>query len=110
VQLLQAVSEDILMQVSTKPMMKEVWDSLKTRFVSSDHVKAAHLSTLKGEFDKLCMAEGELLDDYADKISGIVARYASLGSMLDDATMLKKLLNIISDRIYPAVADDFDVV
>jgi hypothetical protein len=86
VQLLQEVSEDILMQVSTKPMMKEVWDSLKTRFVSSDHVKAAHLSTLKGEFDKLCMAEGELLDDYVDRISGIVARY------------------------YPAVADDFDVV
>jgi hypothetical protein len=28
-QLLQALPEDILMQVSTKPTAKEVWDSLK---------------------------------------------------------------------------------
>jgi hypothetical protein len=103
-QLLQAVSEDILMQISTKPTMKEVWDSLKTRFISSDHVKVARLSTLKGEFDKLCMAEGELLDDYADKISGMAARYDSLGSTLDNAAMVKKLLDTVLDRLYPAVA------
>jgi hypothetical protein len=103
-QLLQVVSEDILMQVSTKPMAKEVWDSLKTRFVGSDRVKAARLSTLKGEFDKLCMAEGELLDDYSGKINGMAARYASLGSTLDDATMVKKLLDTVLDRLYLAVA------
>jgi hypothetical protein len=54
-QLLQALPEDILMQVSTKPTAKEVWDSLKTRFIGADCVKAAHLATLKGEFDKLIM-------------------------------------------------------
>jgi hypothetical protein len=60
--------------------------------------------TLKGEFDKICMAEGELLDDYAGKISGMAARYASLGSTLDDAAMVKKLLDTVPDRLYPAVA------
>jgi hypothetical protein len=44
-QLLQALPEDILMQVSTKPTAKEVWDSLKTRFVGADRVKAARLAT-----------------------------------------------------------------
>jgi hypothetical protein len=102
-QLLQAVSEDILMQVSTKPMAKEVWDKLKTRFVGSDHVRAARLLTHKGEFVKLGMAEGELLDDYAGKISCMATRSPSHGSMLNDATMVKKLLNTVPDWLYPAV-------
>ncbi|CAM0951982.1 unnamed protein product [Alopecurus aequalis] len=102
--LLQALPEDILMQVSTKKTAKEVWDSLKTRFVGADRVKAARLSTLRGEFDKLHMAEGELLDDYAGKISGMAARYASLGSTLGDAAMVKKLLDTVPDRLYSAMA------
>ncbi|CAM0956175.1 unnamed protein product [Alopecurus aequalis] len=103
-QLLGALSEDILLQVSGKKTAKEVWDSLKMRFVGADRVKAARLSTLRGEFDKLHMAEGELLDDYAGKISGMAARYASLGSTLSDAAMVKKLLDTVPDRLYSAVA------
>jgi hypothetical protein len=94
-QLLDALSEDILMQVSTKKMAKEVWDSLKTRFVDADRVKAVRLSTLHGELDKLYMTEGKLLDDYAGKISDMAARYASLGSTLGDTDMVKKLLDTV---------------
>lgn len=103
-QLLQALPEDILLQVSQKKTAKELWDSLKTRFVGADRVKAARLSTLKGEFDFLRMKEGESLDDYAGKISGMAARYVNLGATLDDAAMVKKLLDTVPDRLYPAVA------
>jgi hypothetical protein len=40
-QLLQALPDDILMQVSTKKTTAEVWASLKTRFVGADRVKTA---------------------------------------------------------------------
>jgi hypothetical protein len=103
-QLLQALPEDILMQVSTKKTAKEVWESLKTRFVGTDRVKTACLATLKGEFDKLCMVDGDVLDDYAGKISGMAAKFAGLGSTLDDVTMVKKLLDTVPDHLYPAVA------
>ena len=98
--LLQALPEDILMQVSTKPTAREVWEALKTRFVGADRVRTARLATLKGEFDSLIMADGDALDEFAGKISAMAARFASLGSTLDDAGMVKKLL----DRLYPAVA------
>ncbi|XP_072151093.1 uncharacterized protein [Setaria viridis] len=104
VQLLQALSKDILMKISTNTTAKEVCDSLEMRFVGTVRVKVARLATLKGEFDKLHMTEGELLDDYAGKISGMAARYASLGSTLDDAAMVKKLLNTVPDWLYHAVA------
>ena len=103
-QLLQALPEDILMQVSTKKTAKEVWESLKTRFVGANRVKTARLAMLKGDFDRLCMADGESLDDYAGKISGMAAKYACLGSTLDDVAMVKKLLDTVPDRLYPAVA------
>jgi hypothetical protein len=47
------------------------------------------------------MEDGEALDDYADKISGMAARYAGLGVTLDDAAMVKKLLDIVPDRLFP---------
>uniref|UniRef100_A0ACD5VRM6 Uncharacterized protein n=1 Tax=Avena sativa TaxID=4498 RepID=A0ACD5VRM6_AVESA len=91
------------MQVSTKKTAKEVWDSLKTRFIGADRVKSARLSTLRGEFDKLCMEDGERLDDFAGKISGMAARYASLGATLGDADMVKRLLDSVPDRLYHVV-------
>jgi hypothetical protein len=103
-QLLQALPEDILMQMSTKKTAKEVWESLKTRFIGADRVKMARLATLEGEFDKLCMVDGDVLDDYAGKISGMAAKFAGLGSTLDDVTMVKKLLDTVPDHLYPAVA------
>ena len=56
--LLGALAEDILLQVSSKKTAAEVWTSLKTRFVGADRVRAARLSTLRGEFDRLIMADG----------------------------------------------------
>ena len=102
--LLGALAEDILLQVSSKKTAAEVWASLKARFVGADRVTAARLSTLRGDFDRLNMADGEALDVYAGKISGMAARYANLGATLGEAEMVKKLLDTVPDRLYAAVA------
>jgi hypothetical protein len=102
--LLGALAEDILLQVSSKKTAAEVWASLKARFVGADRVRAARLSTLRGDFDRLVMADGEALDVYAGKISGMAAKYASLGATLNDAEMVKKLLDTVPDDLYTAVA------
>ncbi|XP_038988042.1 uncharacterized protein LOC120112543 [Phoenix dactylifera] len=102
--LLQTLPEDILLQVAKKKTAKEVWGSLKTRFVGADRVKTARLQTLKNDFDVMQMKEGETLDDYASRLSGMSVRYASLGEMLDDATLVRKLLNTVPDRYYQVIA------
>jgi hypothetical protein len=58
------------MQVSTKKTAKEVWESLKTRFVGADRVKTVRLAMLKGEFDKLCMVDSNVLDGQEDQRHG----------------------------------------
>ena len=60
--LLQCIPDDILMQVAKKKTGKEVWDSLKARFVGADRVRDARLQTLKSEFDAVEMKEDESLD------------------------------------------------
>jgi hypothetical protein len=87
--LLGALSKDILLQVSSKKKAAEVWASLKTRFVGADRVRAARLSTLRGDFDRLNMGDGEALDVFAGKISSMAARYANLGATLDDVAMAR---------------------
>ena len=65
--------------------------------VSVDRMRAAQLATLRGEFYRLRMEDGNELDAYAGKVRGALAT-------LDDATMVKKLLDTVPDRLYTAVA------
>ncbi|XP_051142225.1 uncharacterized protein LOC127259122 [Andrographis paniculata] len=86
--------------VAQKKTVREVWDSLKTRFVGADNVKAARLQTLKNEFDGLRMSEWETLEKYAAKLSAMSAKYASLGATLNDADMVKKLFDTMPTQCY----------
>ncbi|XBI17464.1 hypothetical protein VPH35_059510 [Triticum aestivum] len=50
------------------------------------------------------MAESESLDAFAGRLGGMAARYAALGSTLEDAALVKKLLDSVPNRLYAAVA------
>lgn len=87
----------------TKTTAREVWYSLKVRFIGMDHVKAAPLSILRSEFDWPQMGGGEELDTYAGRIGGIATRYAGFGATLGDAAMVKKLLDMVPDQLFAVV-------
>ncbi|GJW23789.1 zinc finger, CCHC-type containing protein [Tanacetum coccineum] len=91
--LFQAIPEDILMQVAKKKTAREVWDSLKTRFVGADRVQKARLHTLKSEFEALRMKDGESIDEYVGKLSGMVSKYNSVGATLEDEELVRKLFD-----------------
>ncbi|XBI19417.1 uncharacterized protein [Aegilops tauschii subsp. strangulata] len=50
------------------------------------------------------MAESQSLDAFAGRLGGMAARYAALGSTLEDAALVKKLLDSVPNRLYAAVA------
>ncbi|XBI86960.1 hypothetical protein VPH35_025099 [Triticum aestivum] len=102
--LLRALADDLLLQVAAKKTAAEIWSSLKAWFVGADRVRAARLGTLRGEWELLRMASDESLDAFAGKISGMAACFAGLGATLEDAAMVKKLLDCVPDRLYAAVA------
>ncbi|CAD6256119.1 unnamed protein product [Miscanthus lutarioriparius] len=104
VHLLQCLPDDLLMQVATKKTGKEVWDSLKARFVGEERVKEARLQTLKSEFDGLTMKEEESIDVYAGKLTSMSVRYANLGGSLDDSALGKKMFDTVPERFINVIA------
>ncbi|XP_042450623.1 uncharacterized protein LOC122035270 [Zingiber officinale] len=102
--ILQCVPEDILLQIATKKTAKEVWDSLKMRYLGSDRVKKARVQTLKSEFDALRMKETETIDEFAGKLSALSSKFSTLGATLEDSSLVKKLLDSVPDKFFPIVA------
>lgn len=100
----QAIPEDILLQVAKKETTKEVWKSLKTRYLGADRVQKARLHTIKSDFEALRMKEGETIDEFAGKLSGLNSKYNSLGSTLDDSVLVRKLLDSVPDKYLQLVA------
>jgi hypothetical protein len=102
--LFQCMPDELLMQVAKKKTGKEVWDSLKARFVGSERIKDACLQTLKAEFDALGMKEEETVDDFAGKLTAMLVKYNNLGGTLEDSAMVKKLFNTVLDRFIHVLA------
>lgn len=102
--LLSGPPEDVLLSVATKATAREVWDSVKVRFIGAERVRAARRATLCGELDLLKMDDGESLDAYAGWLAGMAARFAGLGETLGETELVKKLLDTVPDRLFPAVA------
>ena len=102
--LLQCLLDDLLMQVAKKKKGKEVWDSLKARFVGAERVKDVRLQTLKAEFDALKMKDEETVDQFAGKLTEMSVRYGNLGGSLEDSEMVKKLFDTVPDRFLNVVA------
>ncbi|XP_021979913.1 uncharacterized protein LOC110876037 [Helianthus annuus] len=100
----QAIPEEILLQVAKKKTAKEVWESLKTRFVGAERVQKARLHTLKSEFESMRMKDGESIDDYAGKLSGMISKYNSVGAVLGDEELVRKLLDTVTDKYIQLVA------
>ncbi|XP_066334496.1 uncharacterized protein [Miscanthus floridulus] len=102
--LLQCIPDDILMQVAKKKTGKEVWDSLKARFVGADRVRDARLQMLKSEFDAVEMKEDESLDQVVGKLTALSVRSSSLGGSIGDSDLVKKLFDTVPDRYLTVVA------
>ncbi|KAJ0703081.1 putative RNA-directed DNA polymerase [Helianthus annuus] len=100
----QAIPEEILLQVAKKKTAKEVWESLKTRFVGAERVQKARLHTLKSEFESMRMKDGESIDDYAGKLSGMISKYNNVGAVLGDEELVRKLLDTVTDKYIQLVA------
>jgi hypothetical protein len=59
---------------------------------------------LKSEFDALRMKEDESVDSYAGKLMSMSVRYANLGGSLDDAVLVKKILDTVPERFINVIA------
>ncbi|GJV69027.1 zinc finger, CCHC-type containing protein [Tanacetum coccineum] len=96
--LFQGLPEDLLMQVAGCGTAKEIWDSLKSRFIGTEDVQQAHSQQLKSEFERLVMKEDESIDSFAGKMMGIITKAATCGLTFDEQTKVRKVLNAVPPK------------
>ncbi|GJZ81550.1 hypothetical protein Tco_0646544 [Tanacetum coccineum] len=96
--ILTTLPEDILMQVAQYSKAKEVWESIKVRYIGEDRVENARLQTLRSELETLKMKNNETVSDFARKLGSIRGKFKSLGSTLKDKTLSvpKQFLPIVA--------------
>nr|GEY81130.1 putative zinc finger, CCHC-type [Tanacetum cinerariifolium] len=102
--LFQAIPEDMVLQMANYTDPKQVWDGLKTRYLGIDRVRAARLATLKRELESLRMKEGETMDEFAAKLSGLASKARGLGYELEEVDMVKRLLDSMPKSFLQIVA------
>ncbi|GJT04860.1 putative zinc finger, CCHC-type containing protein [Tanacetum coccineum] len=102
--LFQGLPEDLQMQVAGCETAKEIWDSLKSRFIGTKDVQQAHSQQLKSEFERLVMKEDESIDSFAGKLMSIITKAATCGLTFDEQTKVRKVLNAVPDKFLPVVA------
>nr|GEV93784.1 hypothetical protein [Tanacetum cinerariifolium] len=96
--LYQALPEEQLLQITKYKTAKAIWEALKTRHLGEERVQQARLQTLKSDFEMLQMKEDETIDAFTTKLTTLVNKAASLGHIMEDETLVRKLLNAVPDR------------
>ncbi|GJZ30789.1 hypothetical protein Tco_0575836, partial [Tanacetum coccineum] len=90
--------------VSKHKNAKDVWESIKVRYIGAERVQKARLQILRNELEMLKMNDTESINDFAGKISGIVAKFKSLGSTLEEEVIQRMdeqdQLMLASDQTY----------
>ena len=61
----------------------------------ADRVKEARLQTLMSEFEKIKMLESDTIGSFSGKLSELASRSASLGQVIEEPRLVKKLLNSV---------------
>jgi hypothetical protein len=69
-----AVPPEMVPTIAKKEMAKEVWNAILTMRVSDDHVKEVTVQQLCWKFDFATFNDGETVEDYVLRLSGMVRR------------------------------------
>ena len=98
------ISEDLMLQMMSYTDPKKVWDGLKTRYLGVDPVRMARFATLKRELESLRMKDGETVDDFVTKLSGLASKARSLGYEIEEGDLVKRLLDSMPKSFLQIVA------
>jgi hypothetical protein len=77
---------------------KEAWDTIVTMRVGDDRVKKATVQQLRQKFDLATFNDGETVEDYALRLSGIAAHLTTLGEEAKDGEIVAKMLLSLPPR------------
>jgi hypothetical protein len=102
--IVQAVPEAVVMAISEEETAKKAWKALEEMHVGEERVKKARVQTLKRELAGMYMGDSEKINDFALKITTIVNEIRTLGTKVEEITVVEKLLHSVPDKFRPLIS------
>jgi hypothetical protein len=93
-----AVPPEMISAVATKPSAKAAWECVKTMCVGDERIRKTTAQKLRREYESLAFRDGEAVEDFAMRLTGIVNQLATLGDPEPDPKVVLKYLQIARSR------------
>jgi len=96
--LCSAVSSELATAITNKDTAKEAWDTIKTLHIGDDRVRKNTAQQLLREFELSMFKDGESVEDYVLRLTGMQASLATLGEVLLESKIVEKMLRSVPPR------------
>ncbi|GMP36472.1 hypothetical protein CsSME_00008588 [Camellia sinensis var. sinensis] len=94
--LFQVINRPILETILSKETAKDIWDSMKQKYLGFARVKRAQLQALRRDFETLQMKNGESVTSYYARTMEISNKMRFHGEKMDDVTIVEKILRSLT--------------
>ena len=100
--LLRSVPSELWSTLVVKRTVKEAWDAVKNLWIGDECARDASAQQLHREFGNLSFKEGESVNEFSIHITALATNLRSLGDNITDAEVVKKLLQVVPERLNQA--------
>ncbi|XP_021321312.1 uncharacterized protein LOC110437255 [Sorghum bicolor] len=100
--LLRSVPPELWGTLAAKGTVKEAWGAVKNLRIGDERACDASAQQLRGEFGALTFKDGETVNDFGIRITTLATNLRTLGDNITDAEVVKKLLQVVPERLTQA--------
>ena len=96
--ILRAVPTEMRSGLTIKKTAKEAWVAVKSMRMGDSRVQEANAQKLLKEFENVAFMDGESIDEFAMRLSSLVANLRELGEKMEEVRVVKKMLRVVPAR------------
>ncbi|KAJ1271592.1 hypothetical protein BS78_06G139100 [Paspalum vaginatum] len=97
--ILRSVPAEMLGTLGHKCTARSAWEALKTMHVGVERVREANAQQLRREFIAMSFKDGEGVEEFANRITGLANNLRLLGNNITDKEVVKKMMQIVPDYL-----------
>ncbi|XP_022971788.1 uncharacterized protein LOC111470466 [Cucurbita maxima] len=99
--LFATVSQMIFMRIMSLKKEKEIWDYLSAEYEGDERIGGMKVLNLIRDFELQKMKDSESVKEYSNRLLSIANKVRLLGSVLNDSSIVEKLLVTVSEKLKP---------
>jgi hypothetical protein len=97
--ILRSVPSELLPTLRRKRSARAAWNAIKTICVGVERVRESKVQLLRRDFAAIAWKEGESVEDFSIRITGLANNLCTLGDDISDAIVVHKMLDVVPEHL-----------